>query len=86
MPGTCHKDCVGGCKPILVFSFGQAEQFSSSTVPQETVRTYLKLIPKPTINQETDNMEVRDSRKEGSLAEKPLRINIEMGKKIYRSC
>ena len=82
MPGTCHKDCVGGCggcKPILVFSFGQAEQFSSSTVPQETVRTYLKLIPKPTINQETDNMEVRDSRKEGSLAGKPLRINILTG-------
>ena len=31
MPGTCQKVCVvrwvgGGCKPILVFSFGQAEQ------------------------------------------------------------
>ena len=33
MPGTCHKVCVGavgavggGCKSILVFSFGQAEQ------------------------------------------------------------
>ena len=33
MPGTCQKVCVvgwgavGGCKPILVFSFGQAEQY-----------------------------------------------------------
>ena len=34
MPGTCQKVCVGcgavggcgGCKPILVFSLGQAEQ------------------------------------------------------------
>ena len=34
MPGTCQNVCVvrwgavrwGGCKPILVFSFGQAEQ------------------------------------------------------------
>ena len=33
MPGTGLKVCVGGgvgwggCKPILVFSFGQAEQY-----------------------------------------------------------
>ena len=27
MPGTCQKVCVDGCKPILVFSFGQAEQY-----------------------------------------------------------
>ena len=52
------------------------KRLSSSTVPQETIKTYLTSIPKPTIDKETDNMEERDSRKEGSLAGKPLRINI----------
>ena len=36
MPGTCQKVCVGcsgvgGCKPILAFSFGQAEQYIMKT-------------------------------------------------------
>ena len=51
------------------------KRLSSSTVPQESIKTYLTSIPKPTI----DNMEERDRRKEGSLAGKPLRINILKG-------
>ena len=34
MPGTRQQVLVGGmvCKPILVFSFGQAEQYSTDLV------------------------------------------------------
>ena len=55
------------------------KRLNISTVPQETIRTYLKPIPKPTMTQETDNMEERDTRKKGNLAEKPLGINILAG-------
>ena len=51
------------------------KRLSSSTVPQETIKIYLTSIPKTTI----DNMEERDSRKEGILSGKPLRINILKG-------
>ena len=43
MPGTCQKVCAGrcggvgcgGCKPILVFSFGQAEQWAKSNISMQ---------------------------------------------------
>ena len=64
------------CQPGKSRTSGRnKKRLSSSTVPQETIKIYLTSIPKTTI----DNMEERDSRKEGILSGKPLRINILKG-------
>ena len=54
MPGTCQKVCVGGwggvgcggCKPILVFSFGQAEQ-QWQLLDIESIQLFGVLRPNP---------------------------------------
>ena len=59
---------------------GKKKRLNSKTVPQETVIAYLTSIPKPIFDKENCTLEERDSKKEGILARKALRINILTGK------